>query len=103
MTVHLWFANKACPGDYLYNLHSQIANEVNLILEKNKEELSVTQYEELKNLIVSQNKKIEELEKKVNKVMPVYYDRVENCPDWSKSYVAKAIEIGLLKGMRTEN
>lgn len=21
MTVHRWFANKACPGDYLYNLH----------------------------------------------------------------------------------
>lgn len=29
MTVHRWFANKACPGDYLYNLHSQIAAEVN--------------------------------------------------------------------------
>ena len=29
MTVHRWFANKACPGDYLYNLHSQIAKEVN--------------------------------------------------------------------------
>lgn len=29
MTVHRWFANKACPGDYLYNLHGQIANEVN--------------------------------------------------------------------------
>ncbi len=29
MTVHRWFANKACPGDYLYNLHPQIADEVN--------------------------------------------------------------------------
>ena len=29
MTVHRWFANKSCPGDYLYNLHSQIAEEVN--------------------------------------------------------------------------
>lgn len=29
MTVHRWFANKACPGDYLYNLHGQIAEEVN--------------------------------------------------------------------------
>ena len=29
MTVHRWFANKACPGDYLYNLHPQIAAEVN--------------------------------------------------------------------------
>ena len=29
MTVHRWFANKACPGDYLYERHGQIAAEVN--------------------------------------------------------------------------
>jgi hypothetical protein len=29
MTVHRWFAAKACPGDYLYNRHGQIAEEVN--------------------------------------------------------------------------
>ena len=29
MTVHRWFANKACPGDYLYNRHGEIAEEVN--------------------------------------------------------------------------
>lgn len=29
MTVHRWFAAKACPGDYLYNLHSEIAAQVN--------------------------------------------------------------------------
>lgn len=29
MTVHRWFANKACPGDYLYKRHGQIASEVN--------------------------------------------------------------------------
>lgn len=28
MTVHRWFANKSCPGDYLYNLHPTIAAEV---------------------------------------------------------------------------
>lgn len=32
MTVHRWFANKACPGDYLYNRHGEIANAVNNIL-----------------------------------------------------------------------
>ena len=29
MTVHRWFANKACPGDYIYNRLGDIANEVN--------------------------------------------------------------------------
>ena len=32
MTVHRWFANKACPGDYLYNRHGEIAEKVNAIL-----------------------------------------------------------------------
>lgn len=35
MTVHRWFKNKACPGDYLYNKHSFIANEVNKKLKIN--------------------------------------------------------------------
>ncbi len=29
MTVHRWFANKSCPGDYLYERHGAIADEVN--------------------------------------------------------------------------
>ena len=29
MTVHRWFANKACPGDYLMSIMSEIAEEVN--------------------------------------------------------------------------
>ena len=36
MTVHRWFANKACPGEYLYSRHGQIASEVNAILKKNE-------------------------------------------------------------------
>lgn len=38
MTVHRWFENKSCPGDYLYNLHYQIADEVNDILGATKED-----------------------------------------------------------------
>lgn len=34
MTVHRWFANKACPGEYLYSRHAQIAGEVNARLGK---------------------------------------------------------------------
>ncbi|MDR1754198.1 MAG: N-acetylmuramoyl-L-alanine amidase [Eubacterium sp.] len=29
MTVHRWFANKACPGDYLFERYGAIADEVN--------------------------------------------------------------------------
>lgn len=33
MTVHKWFANKSCPGEYLYSRHKAIAQEVNTLLE----------------------------------------------------------------------
>ena len=32
MTAHRWFANKACPGDYLYSHFADIANKVNIQL-----------------------------------------------------------------------
>lgn len=32
MTVHRWFANKSCPGEYLYNRYGQVASEVNALL-----------------------------------------------------------------------
>ena len=33
MTVHRWFANKSCPGDYLYERLGDIAAKVNAILD----------------------------------------------------------------------
>nr|DAP66656.1 MAG TPA: N-acetylmuramoyl-L-alanine amidase [Caudoviricetes sp.] len=38
MVVHRWTSNKACPGDFLYNLHPKIANAVNEILAGKEEE-----------------------------------------------------------------
>lgn len=38
MVVHRWTKNKACPGDFLYNLHPKIASAVNEILEGKEEE-----------------------------------------------------------------
>lgn len=38
MAVHRWFAYKACPGDYIYNLHTQIAKEVNARLREQEDE-----------------------------------------------------------------
>lgn len=32
MTVHRWFSNKACPGDYLFQRHPYIADSVNRLL-----------------------------------------------------------------------
>ena len=47
MTVHRWFAKKSCPGDYLFNLHSSIAAEVNARLngaQPKPEKIEVAKY-----------------------------------------------------------
>ena len=64
MTVHRDFANKSCPGDYLYSLHSKIADEVNTLLGVVKEakpanklyKVQVGAYSVKKNAINMQNK-----------------------------------------------
>lgn len=42
MTVHRDYANKSCPGDYLYNKHGYIADEVNKRLGVNSTVVSTT-------------------------------------------------------------
>lgn len=45
MVVHRWTSNKACPGDFLYNLHPKIASAVNEILAgKEEEEMDVNTF-----------------------------------------------------------
>lgn len=38
MTVHRWFANKACPGDYLYTRYGDIAEKVNELIGAEKDD-----------------------------------------------------------------
>lgn len=40
LTVHRWFANKSCPGDYIYSRLGKIAKEVNAKLASNANSLS---------------------------------------------------------------
>ena len=52
MTVHRWFANKACPGDYLYSRHGKITEEVNKRLnaqniEMEDDDMDVVRFKEL--------------------------------------------------------
>ena len=51
MTVHRWFANKSCPGDYLYTRMGDIASRVNTLLSSN--EPSVDDDTETKEIPVS--------------------------------------------------
>ena len=51
MTVHKWFANKDCPGEYIYSRLGRIAEEVNSIL-RNKKAASPDEIEEFKPFTV---------------------------------------------------
>ena len=43
MTVHRWFAAKACPGDWLYERHGEIAEEVTRRLREEETDLTEEQ------------------------------------------------------------
>lgn len=94
LTMHRYFANTNCPGPYLESKFPYIADEVNKRLNKKSEDLSMTQYQELKKEIDSLKKQIEAYEKSKEKV---YHYNVE-LPDWGAPTMDKLISKGLYKG-----
>ena len=101
MTVHRWFAAKACPGDWLYNRHGQIAAEVNARLEAARE--ADRQKEEQKKKEEEQKKKEEEqmTYDQFKALMKQYRTELQDndCGDWSKEDREWAINNGLIKGV----
>jgi N-acetyl-anhydromuramyl-L-alanine amidase AmpD len=79
MTVHRWFENKACPGEWLYSRHGQIAAEVNKILNEEDDTLTYEQFTEY---------------------MTRYLGEADSAEPstWAKDSCDKAIEKGVVKG-----
>ncbi len=85
LTVHRWFANKACPGDYIYNRLGQIANEVNARLKKSGSKpghgytkiagRAQATAEQMKKYIKAKNPNVA---KSVIKMIPLYLSEGEN-------------------------
>lgn len=50
ITVHRWFANKECPGEYIYNRLGQIADEVNARLKSYSIDVPFTVRVDINNL-----------------------------------------------------
>lgn len=48
MTVHRWFANKSCPGTWLFQHHYQIAADVNKLLKEEEDDMKY--YEKVSEL-----------------------------------------------------
>jgi len=77
MTVHRWFAAKACPGDWLYNRHGEIAAKVNEILEDDGEMLT---YEQWKQYMERYRKELGE----------------EKAASWAVPYIDTCIDAGIM-------
>ena len=117
MTVHRWFAAKACPGDYLYKKHSEIANLVNARLnkkeekkEEKEEEMTQAQFNEMFNVAIKAqfdtlftnalNSKFNTL---FNSAINDYKKTLQDndASDWSKEAREWAVSTGLVKGGNT--
>lgn len=61
--------------------------------------LTMTQYEELKNIILKQEKEIAALKAKLDKVDTYIYNYIDdNMPDWAKPTIKKLVDKGVLVG-----
>lgn len=84
MTVHRWFANKSCPGNWLYANQGRIADEVNALLEKEEdEEMTQEKFNEMFAIAMGQYRKgLQD----------------NDSSDWSKDARAWAVNSGLIQG-----
>lgn len=96
MTVHRWFSAKACPGDYLYNLHGDIAKRVNAIL--NKEEDDLAKY--IEQIANQAGVSTDEVVKRLANL--VKYDNTTE-EDWEKTGYKNLTDLGLVSGTRQGN
>ncbi len=81
LTVHRWFDNKSCPGDYLYNRHPQIAAEVTARLTKKAEEDDYMNKDQI----------MKELGDK-------YIKTFNDLPNWAKPAVRELLDKGYING-----
>lgn len=84
LLMHRYFAPTACPGEYLASKFPYIAKEVNKILNKKGDELTMTQYEELKKLITEGKEKV--------------YHYTKDVPEYGRATIQKLLDKGYLKG-----
>lgn len=89
MTVHRWFANKACPGEYLYQRMGDIADKANKILKG--DEVDMTK-EEVKELVR------EEVKKAAADLKPTVYNSLSDIPSWAIDTVEKLVNQNKLRG-----
>lgn len=83
LTVHRWFANKACPGDWMYQRMGNLANEVSNRLDP-----------------VKPAKPVDNVEKGVCNKMETFYKTYNDVPEYYQPTIKKLMDCGVLRGKR---
>ena len=96
LTVHRWFANKACPGDWLYERLDDLASRVTTELAKNSQTTTPTQPIE---------EDVEMTQSNFNKMMDVWLTQQAKLSpaDWSAAARKWAESNGYIKGDENGN
>lgn len=83
MTVHRWFAAKACPGNYLFNRHATIASAVN---KRIKEGTDLTEAETRKVAL------------EVHKQQNPNYTNISDVPAYWRPAIQELIDLNVING-----
>ena len=103
MLIEVCFVDTESDAD-LYNKvgADRIAEAISdaIVGEKMEEELTMSQYEEFKQMISEQTARVDVLQNEVYNIEnPMIYNYIDdNMPDWAKPTVTKLMRKGYLKG-----
>lgn len=91
ITVHRWFANKACPGDYIYNRLGDIAEAVNKKLEEERD--------------LNKDETLALMRENFSMLMDEYLakNREKPAPEWNKEDWEVATAAGIFDGTAPQN
>lgn len=97
MTAHRWFANKACPGQWLYDRMGEIAQKANdinypAVKPENKEDVDMTE-EQITKLVDDRVAAAIQEERKRN-----IFNTLNDVPECYRGILSKFMDVGALKG-----
>lgn len=84
MTVHRWFAAKACPGNYLLERHTQIAEEVNRRLQEEGDDMTEARVREIVLEVLRQQNPM--------------YPNLTDVPAYWRPSIQRLIQMDILNG-----
>ena len=102
LTAHRFFANKSCPGDYLYDRLPAIADTVNTILQEDKPMTTEEKksFNDLTEKVENLTHELESANAKLERVQ-IKYNWFDAIPEYAKPLFAKLMQMGILKGDET--